>query len=249
MKQILLSLVFTTAIPLSSYASDTVETNAKTTSPDRIVELFTSQGCSSCPPANKFVAGLVDAPDTLVLSYGVTYWDYLGWKDTFGKPEFTARQRAYGRALGASNVYTPQIILNGSEHSARYSKKDVSKVVLDAARPQAILAPYASNTITTGDSLAFTYNGETQTADIRVLVVGYKPGLQTVSVKKGENRGRALTLANVVTEIMPLDQAPIKSGQSVMTGIMPTPDHHYVALVHHARTAEIITAARYAPAP
>jgi len=77
--------------------------------PSTVVELFTSQGCSSCPPANEFVGNLSDDKDVLVLTYGVTYWDYLGWKDTFGDPAFTQRQREYGQAFGIGNVYTPQI--------------------------------------------------------------------------------------------------------------------------------------------
>ena len=98
--------------------------------PTHVVELFTSQGCSSCPKANRFVTKIADNPDTLVLSYGVTYWDYLGWKDTFGDPEFTQRQRDYRDAFGAANIYTPQIILGGSAHSPRYTKDDVADMRL-----------------------------------------------------------------------------------------------------------------------
>jgi len=98
--------------------------------PTHVVELFTSQGCSSCPPANRFVTKLAKDPSTLVLSYGVTYWDYLGWMDTFGDPEFTQRQRDYRDAFGASNIYTPQIVLGGSAHSPRYSTRDVADMAL-----------------------------------------------------------------------------------------------------------------------
>ena len=102
------------------------EADASAIQPTHVVELFTSQGCSSCPPANEFVTKLSTDPSTLVLSYGVTYWDYLGWEDTFGDPEFTRRQRDYRDAFDASNIYTPQIVLGGSAHSPRYSKKDVA---------------------------------------------------------------------------------------------------------------------------
>ena len=107
--------------------------------PDTVVELFTSQGCSSCPPANKFVSSLADDPNKLVLSYGVTYWDYLGWEDTFGSPEFTKRQRVYGKAFRSGNIYTPQIVLNGSDHNSRYSKGDVAAWTLSEDRPEAVL--------------------------------------------------------------------------------------------------------------
>ncbi len=78
-----------------------------------VVELFQSQGCSSCPPANANVIALSDRPDLLTLSFGVTYWDQLGWKDTFASPQFTARQRDYARALHHTEVFTPQVIVNG----------------------------------------------------------------------------------------------------------------------------------------
>ena len=76
-----------------------------------VVELFQSQGCSSCPPANDNVLALTEDPNMLVLTYGVTYWDYLGWKDTFGSSIFDSRQRAYARTLQKRNVYTPQVSL------------------------------------------------------------------------------------------------------------------------------------------
>src|SRR5580693_943584 len=78
-----------------------------------VVELFQSQGCSSCPPANANVMAIADRPDVLALSFGVTYWDSLGWKDTFASPKFTARQWDYAHGLGHSNVFTPQVVING----------------------------------------------------------------------------------------------------------------------------------------
>ncbi|HWA61493.1 MAG TPA: DUF1223 domain-containing protein, partial [Caulobacteraceae bacterium] len=78
-----------------------------------VVELFQSQGCSSCPPANANLMSIADRPDVLALSFGVTYWDQLGWKDTFASPQFTARQWDYARALRHDNVFTPQVVVNG----------------------------------------------------------------------------------------------------------------------------------------
>jgi hypothetical protein len=113
--------------------------------PERVVELFTSQGCSSCPPANEFVGTLIEDEDTLVLSYGVTYWDYLGWKDTFAKPEFTKRQKLYGRAFDSGNVYTPQIVLNGSAHGPRYTRSDVRSMDLSPSRSAVTLGLSAND--------------------------------------------------------------------------------------------------------
>src|ERR671917_179365 len=82
-------------------------------SPRAVVELFTSQGCSSCPPADRVLAELAREPDVIALSLPVDYWDYLGWKDTLASPAFSARQRAYSNARGDRQVFTPQMVVNG----------------------------------------------------------------------------------------------------------------------------------------
>ena len=84
--------------------------------PSGVVELFTSQGCSSCPPADAVLAELAEAGDVVALGYHVDYWDYLGWKDTLGSPENTARQYEYGKSFGDRSVYTPQAVINGRTH-------------------------------------------------------------------------------------------------------------------------------------
>jgi hypothetical protein len=78
-----------------------------------VVEIFQSQGCSSCPPANANVMALSGRPDILTLSFGVTYWDHLGWKDTFAKPQYTERQWDYARAFHRDQVFTPEVVVNG----------------------------------------------------------------------------------------------------------------------------------------
>jgi len=78
-----------------------------------VVELFTSQGCSSCPTADEFLMELAQRPDIIALSMHVDYWDYIGWKDTFAQPKFTSRQKAYAKAIGSRTIYTPQMIVNG----------------------------------------------------------------------------------------------------------------------------------------
>src|SRR5258707_10194269 len=84
--------------------------------PRAVVELFTSQGCSSCPEADKVLGELARDPNVIALSLPIDYWDYLGWKDTLADSRFTARQKAYSRARGDRDVYTPQVIVNGSAH-------------------------------------------------------------------------------------------------------------------------------------
>jgi hypothetical protein len=225
MKHFLLPLA---TLTLASFTTSAMAADVAA-KPTHVVELFTSQGCSSCPPANRFVTKLSENPDTLVLSYGVTYWDYLGWADTFGNPEFTQRQRDYRDAFGAANIYTPQIVLGGSAHSPRYSKRDVA----DMSLPE--------NDI----DLSLTRSGDTLTVeantskDIIVDVVSYMPGEQSVKVKRGENGGRTLRLTNVVTDVQSLDW----NGQSASITLPKSDATQYAVLVHDKESAKILDAA------
>lgn len=197
--------------------------------PTHVVELFTSQGCSSCPPANKFVGKLAEDADTLVLSYGVTYWDYLGWTDTFGDPAFTQRQRDYRDAFGASNIYTPQIVLGGSAHSPRYSKSDVTSMPLQGDG-------VGLRTRVDGDAMCFTLDAA---GDFKADIVTFTPGEQAVDVKRGENGGRQLRLTNVVKDVSEWNI----SGGETEACFLPQPNEAYAALVHDAVTARILDAA------
>jgi len=205
----------------------------ESTQPISVVELFTSQGCSSCPPANKFAGKLAEDNDKLVLSYGVTYWDYLGWKDTFGDPEFTQRQRDYGKALGVANIYTPQLVLNGSAHSPRYSRKDVETMPLPEGKAEAVISLGASGLIVTADA----------SSESKLVIVSFMPGEQSVPVKRGENGGRILKISNVVTDVTPV----YWNGGKVQTKITPEDGQAYAALFHDFKTAKIVTAAVYYP--
>ena len=102
--------------------------------PSVVVELFTAQGCASCGKASTYVGSLADQKGVLVLTYGVDYWDYLGWKDTFAQPEFTDRQHAYAKRLGVSEVYTPQVVVDGRVQTAGVKSQDVDKLVREARR-------------------------------------------------------------------------------------------------------------------
>lgn len=201
--------------------------------PISVVELFTSQGCSSCPPANQFASKLASDGDKLVLTYGVTYWDYLGWKDTFGDPEFTVRQRDYGKALGTPNIYTPQLVLNGSAHSPRYSRNDVETMLLADSKAEADISVSNGRLVVSSaiDSKA------------KLVIIAYKPGVHSVDVKRGENGGRTLEVSNVVTDVMPTDW----KGESLETNIQIKNGQAYAALFHDPKSAKIMTAAVYSP--
>lgn len=221
------------AIPLAAFvfasASTSLMAQEPSANPTHVVELFTSQGCSSCPPANKFVTKLSENSDILVLSYGVTYWDYLGWKDTFGNSEFTQRQRDYRDAFGAANIYTPQIILGGSAHSPRYSKRDVADMNLPENDVD-MSVTRVGNTV--------SVKANTPKAVI-VDVVTYTPGEQSVKVARGENGGRTLRLTNVVTGVQSLNW----NGHAASISLPKSEDTQYAVLIHDRETAKILDAA------
>lgn len=176
-----------------------------------VVELFTSQGCSSCPPANANLAAIANRPDVLALSFGVTYWDYLGWKDTFAKPEFTARQVGYERGLGHSGPFTPQIVVNGSSDTVGNELGEVQRLV-SAARLDGPQINLDGNTVSIG-STASAIGAD-------VWLVRYEPRTIDVSVARGENEGVTLPHRNVVRELTRLGTW---SGKLVSFKIPPAP--------------------------
>lgn len=204
--------------------------------PERVLELFTSQGCSSCPPANEFATKMSADPKTLVLSFGVTYWDYLGWDDTFADPAFTERQRRYGKALGSANVYTPQMVLNGSAHGPRYSKQDVQSMDLPAGQPNIQL-------VKENGRLIAIYAADAAKPHYQAVLVEYVKGLQSVPVKAGENRGRVLTLSNVVTDTKRLGAWTSKT--PLVTRVKAKPGKAYALMLHDPQTMALKTAVRY----
>ncbi len=169
-----------------------------------VVELFTSEGCSSCPPADALLAELAGRPDVLALSFHVDYWDRLGWKDPFSSPDATRRQHGYADLLGLATVYTPQMVVDGRWQavgsdrseveqalgSARRNRNDVPiTLAVDHDRAQIMLGPG-------GDGVAAT-----------VLLIGFDRR-HVSAVTRGENGGRTLPHIDVVRsieEVAPFD--------------------------------------------
>src|SRR5262245_60119022 len=102
--------------------------------PPTVVELFTSQGCSSCPPADALLGELAEKPGIVALSFSVNYWDYLGWRDTLGSPANSERQRNYARARGDGRVYTPQIVVDGILHANGANEAEIEMAMRNAAK-------------------------------------------------------------------------------------------------------------------
>lgn len=160
-----------------------------------VVELYTSQGCSSCPPADDLLAQMVGRDDVIALALHVDYWDYLGWKDNFGSAAFTARQHGYAQASRAETVYTPQMVIAGQTHVIGSKAMDVmDAVAAQRARPSVIDLQIAR----AGSQISI--NAESKSAepgDMVVQVVRYLPE-QSVAIKRGENRGKTISYVNIV---------------------------------------------------
>ena len=164
-----------------------------------VVELFTSEGCSSCPPADALLFDLRQRDGVIALAYHVDYWDYLGWKDRFAQHEFTTRQRAYAHALGSPMVYTPQLVVDGEMHVV-----GSNRAAVDAAIARARAANSDSVDIgldwTDNHSLVIRIPPSDQPVDATIWFVRYEHGGET-QVTAGENAGRLLKHANIVDEL------------------------------------------------
>lgn len=162
-----------------------------------VVELYQSQGCSSCPPANAILNRLADRTDVLPLSFAVTYWDQLGWKDSFAQPGFTARQWEFAKAGGRGNVATPQFIVNGigvvTGSNARQLEQSIR---IEGAKPSGPVISVAGGRIRLGEART--------SGPATVWLVRYDPRAQNVRIGAGENGGHVLPHRNIVTGLRSL---------------------------------------------
>ncbi len=198
-----------------------------------VLELFQSQGCSSCPPANAVLNELAGRPGVIALSFAVTYWDQLGWKDNFAKPAFTARQWDYARASGRSNVQTPQLIVDGRTALLGSRRAEVESAI--AAHRSAPGAPV----ITTAPGRANIGAG---VGGATVWLAEYDPRTVLVPVRAGENGGRTLPHRNVVKLLTNLGQW---SGRPQSYALTPaTPRLSRVVLVQKDRGGSILAASK-----
>ena len=163
-----------------------------------VVELFTAQGCSSCGKANATVAELAERPDVLALTFAVDYWDYLGWTDTFARPEFTERQRAYARKLALREVYTPQVVVDGRVQASGVKGEAVEALVASALKTPL----YAPDMIFMGERRVAVGSGPSPRGGADVWLIRYDPREQEVTPRKGDNRGQTLVQKNVVREVV-----------------------------------------------
>lgn len=159
-----------------------------------VIELYTSQGCSACPSADALLSDLAARDDVIALALHVDYWDYIGWKDTFAEPAFAARQKAYARAVGKKMVFTPQMVVNGTQRIVGVDAVGLAALLKsDAGRPAVDL-----EILRTGDRLSVqAAGGAAVPAGSVVQIVQYIPQA-TVEIARGENAGRTITYSNIV---------------------------------------------------
>jgi hypothetical protein len=159
-----------------------------------VVELFTSQGCSSCPPADELLTELAMRPDVIALSLHVDYWDYIGWKDPYGSPMMTKRQRRYASALGLRYVFTPQIIVDGGASMVGSDRGAVEMAIAQArARQKTVDVSFRPD----NGGMVVIAAGQAPKAGATVWQAIYDEDRET-EVKRGENAGRTIRNVNVV---------------------------------------------------
>ncbi len=191
-----LTLILFSALPERLSA----ETTAK---PRHVVELFTSQGCSSCPPADELLGELARRDDVIALSFNVDYWDYLGWKDTLASPAHTKRQYAYARARGDNKVYTPQAVINGLRHVVG-SRPEHIKSALSATAGRNRGHDVSLTLSSTDKDFVVDLNGTPPAGKpASIFIATVRPAVD-VKIKHGENHGRRITYHNVVRRMMPV---------------------------------------------
>ena len=204
-----------------------------------VVELFTAQGCASCKAANAMVAKMADRPGVLALTWPVDYWDYLGWKDTFAQPEFTARQKAFGRRLGPRDVYTPQVVVGGGAQASGDDAKGVETLIANAAKTKT----HPPKVRVSAAGVVHVGSGRSPHVAADVWLVRYDPGVRTVEITGGDNRGTVVTLRNVAREVVRL--GAWRGARVTLKGPPATEKGLFTAvIVEGARGGPIIAAAK-----
>ena len=203
------ALWFLTGSALPAIAQTVATPSQSTAAPQNsvkaVLELYTSQGCSSCPPADALLRSYVARQDVIALSFPVDYWDYLGWKDTFAKAKFTERQRAYGRQRGDGKIYTPQMVVDGLAHTIGSSSSEIDQAIgANAAKFARSRVPVVMRS--EGGQLIIEAGNAPDGSELReanIWLAMVQPEGE-IPVRAGENRGRTLKYYNVVRELTPV---------------------------------------------
>ena len=171
--------------------------------PRAVVELFTSQGCSSCPPADKIIGELAKDPSIIALSMPIDYWDYLGWKDTLADARFSARQKAYSEMRGDRDVYTPQVVVNGSLHMIGSDRAGIESAISNTKRADGVMSvPVTMTQLGKQITVSVAASNKGTAAAHGEVWIGAVSKAIPISIGRGENRGREITYHNVVRNLL-----------------------------------------------
>ncbi len=197
------AVVVAAAVAVSSTAQPAGARSTSRTPPIEpvVVELFTAQGCSVCPDANQVVEALSEAPGVIALTYAVDYWDYLGWPDTFARPEFAQRQRGYQSAMRLRTIYTPQVVIDGRRQVSGAEGPAV-QLAVDEEAARRVFPPQIEFR-ESGDHVGVG-SGRSPAGGAEVWAVTYRPGPQAVEIGGGDNRGQTVRAVNVVSDLQKL---------------------------------------------
>jgi len=231
MKRLLLAILSTAMIAFAALTPARAEDEVV------MVELFTSQGCSSCPPADRALAALTTVGGVLPLSLHVDYWDYLGWRDTFASTENTERQYVYRDRFGARVVYTPQMIIQGTRQAPGYRTAAIREAIAEiAAQPRSARIAIVER----DGSLSAEITTAADAARSTIWMASYRQSA-TVMIRRGENAGRKMTYHNVVDKLMRV--GPMPGGDSRRVALPLPSDGQGVAIwLQDETTGRILTA-------
>jgi hypothetical protein len=184
------------ATAFSFVALPSAKAEPRAVEPRAVIELFTSQGCSSCPAADKLLSELQSDPSFIPLSLAIDYWDYLGWKDTLALPGHTNRQRAYSQMRGDREIYTPQAVINGVEQAIGSDRSQIDSAVAQSYVNASPLSVPVAVTVA-DDRVSVTIPAREEAAGSEIWLCPVRTQV-SVDISRGENRGRTITYTNVV---------------------------------------------------
>ncbi len=198
-----------------------------------VIELFTSQGCSSCPPADALLAKLAQEPGVVTLSLPVDYWDYIGWKDTFASPANTARQKAYAAARGDNHVYTPQAVINGLMHAVGSDRMEISTARQLSHGDRGALAVPMSVAGENGRLVVRAAGAVEGSAKWGALWLFHVTKKREVAIGRGENSGKTIAYTNIVRSMKKIgDWAGTSASYEIPDADLRAPDSDgYVLLL------------------
>lgn len=208
-----------------------------------VIELFTAQGCAGCPEANARFESVATEPGVIALTYAVDYWDYLGWEDTFARPEFAQRQRDYRRSLRLRDISTPQVVIDGRREVAGAQTPALQSAIDEEAARR--IFPPEIEFRATGDRVGVG-SGRPPSGGAEVVAVIFTPGPQEVEIGSGDNRGRTVRHMNVVRS---LETLGVWTGQPALFDLPPSlePGQSVAVLVQAKQDRRILNSAVLAP--